>query len=294
MDQDRRRRNKGKQTARGDRRTVHQGSRRSSSAADAVRFLREHEIRDQLESRTHNREYPTERFISLRCLEEIWTFDCLESFLDILDIDSDRESVLYVRKNLIKVLSILVAIRWDDWSRFADLFLDDGRRRLREDSSLPFCLTALEDNTFLGKSFASDFLNVQYAYLPIIVEQGESKTYPPTRPLPFLKTFSTRIGAGAYGVVTKEVVACHQFKPKSEYATDLIGVCNSPIHLVETSTHTPTGRNYCREKAVSSTRRLSERGPKSDETQLKSFQPSKNSKISGRYHSRRRRRYRIT
>jgi hypothetical protein len=182
MEQERRRKNKGKQPVRGERRNVayHQGSRRSSTAADAVRFLREYEIRDKLESRTHNRECPAERFISLRSLEEIWTLDILERFLDTLEIDSDSDFVLYVRKNLIKILSILVAIRWDDWPRFESAFLDGGRRRLREDSSLPFSLLALEDDTLLGKSFASDFLNAQYVYLSIIIKQGESKIYPRT------------------------------------------------------------------------------------------------------------------
>jgi hypothetical protein len=226
-----RRRKKSKQPARRERRNVtyYQGPRRSSGAIDAVRFLRENEIREKLELRTYNRECPAERFISLRSLEDIWTFDILERFLDTLEIDSDTDSVLYVRKNLIKILSILVAIRWDDWSRFESAFLDGGRRRLREDSSLPFSLLALEDDTLLGKSFASNFLNAQYAYLPIVVEQGESKIYPRTRPLPFLKSMSTRIGAGGFGVVTKEVVACHQFKPQSEYKTDLIEVRVSPI-----------------------------------------------------------------
>ena len=138
----------------------------------------------------------------MRALEEIWTLDCLGKFLDILDIACDA---LYVWRNLIKVLSILVAIRWDDWSRFENIFLDGGRGRVCEDTSLPFALSALEEDSFLGKSFVSDFLNVQHAYIPIVVEQGESKTYPRTRPLPFLKSRSSQIGAGGYGVVTKEV-----------------------------------------------------------------------------------------
>lgn len=233
MDRERRKKNKGKQPVRGEPRNVTypQGPRRPSSAADAVRFLRENEIRDTLESRTHNRECPGERFISLRTLEEIWTWDCLQRFLDILGIDSDIGSAQYVRKNLIKVLSILVAIRWEDWSRFEDIFLEGRRRRLREDSSLPFALASLEDDSFLGMSFASDFLNVQHAYIPIVVEEGESKIYPRTRPLPFLKSRSSNIGVGGFGVVTKEVIACHQFMPKSEYKLDLISVCYWPIYF---------------------------------------------------------------
>jgi hypothetical protein len=234
MDRERRKKNKGR-PVRGEPRnlTYHQAPRRSSTAADAVRFLRENGIRDKIESRTHNREYPRERFISLRTLEEIWTFDCLESLLDILEIDSDRDSVLYVRKKLIRVLSILVAIRWDDWSRFEIVFLDGEGTRLREDSSLPFALSALEEDSFLGTSFASDFLNVQHAYIPIIVEEGESKIYPRTRPLPFLKHKSSKIGAGGFGIVTREVIACHQFMPKSEYKSDLISVCCVPIHILD-------------------------------------------------------------
>ncbi|KAG0651751.1 leucine-rich repeat receptor serine threonine-kinase, partial [Hyphodiscus hymeniophilus] len=225
MDRERRRKNKGKQPARGEREprnvTYHQGPRRSSSAADAVRFLRENEIRERLEARTHNREYPMGRFISLKALEEIWTPACLEGLLDILDIDYDIDSALYIRTHLIKVLSILVAIRWDDWSRFESVFLERERMRVRGDSSLPFALSALEDNSFLGMSFASDFLNVQNAYIPIVVEEGESKTYPRTRPLPFLKSQSSQIGAGGFGIVTREVLARHQFMPKSEYKVDL-------------------------------------------------------------------------
>jgi hypothetical protein len=232
MDRERRKKNKGKQPMRGEREprnvTYQQGPRRPSSASDAVRFLRENEIREKLESRTHNREYPMERFISFKTLEEIWTMDCLERFLDILDIDCDTDSALYIRKNLIKVLSILVAIRWDDWSRFRTIFLIGEARRVREDSSLPFALSALEEGSFLGMSFASDFLNVQHAYIPIVVEQGESRIYPRTRPLPFLKSRSSQIGAGGFGVVTKEIIACHQFMPKSEYKLELISVRYTP------------------------------------------------------------------
>ena len=234
MDRERRKRNKGKQPVRGDREprniTYHQGPRRTSGAADAVRFLRENEVREQLESRTHNREYPKERFISLKTLEEIWTVECLKRFLDILKLDYDINLAPYVRRNLIKVLSILVTIRWDDWSRFEAIFLDRDGRRAREDSSLPFALSALEDNSFLGMSFASDFLNVQHAYTPIVVEEGESKIYSRTRPLPFLKSQSSQIGAGGFGIVTREVVASHQFKPKSEYKLDLISVGSIPLY----------------------------------------------------------------
>ena len=181
----------------------------------AQEFLRDHAILESLTERTHNLDSPAERFISQTSLKEVWTSDNLRKFLNILNRETDPQIIHYVRSNLIKTLSILVIIKWDQWTRFSKIFLED--RNGRGDDALPFTFSALEDESFFGKSFAQEFFNMQYTFLPIIIEQGENQIYSRSRPLPFIKSKRRQIAVGGYGVVTKEVIARDQFNYGSEH-----------------------------------------------------------------------------
>jgi hypothetical protein len=216
---------KGKRAARGRVDTSLYGPSGSSSSnpnqflRDPRQFIRDHEIRDKLGDATINRELRVERFVTHECLRAIWEHLLVE-FLGILGFENRPVLVDNISKNLLKTMSILVAIKWEDWARFGDIFLEHRNnlvRHDRKDAFLPHSFSKLGDESFLGKSWAGDFLSTQYTYLPIVVEEGVNKVYSRTRPLPFIRSKTKLIAEGGYGVVTKEVIACHQFKPLTNY-----------------------------------------------------------------------------
>jgi hypothetical protein len=162
-----------------------------------------------------------DRFITEHSLRKIWNGGLLTGLLQVLGYDEDNGLVGDVLMNLIKTISILVSIRWDEWPRFAGIFLEYRDRAVlrhdRKDRALPHSLQVLEDGSFLGKSWAVDFSMMQSSFLPIIIEQGKNTTYPRTRPLPFIRSKREKIATGAYGVVTKETIAKYQFLPQNEF-----------------------------------------------------------------------------
>ncbi|KAH8592625.1 kinase-like domain-containing protein [Bisporella sp. PMI_857] len=198
-------------------------------------FLQKEGIRKKLADATVNRDLKAERFITHKSVERIWKWDILKRFLEILGFENDDTLVELVIKGLLKTLSILVAIRWQKWHLFKTTFLEDGEgplrtlRHDRNDSAIPYSLENLEDDAFLGKDWAEDFLLAQYTYIPIVVEQGGNEIFPRTRPLPFIRSKSKEIAKGGYGVVTKEVIACHQFRPLLDYTSNDLNAEELPV-----------------------------------------------------------------
>jgi hypothetical protein len=233
-------------------------------------------------------------FITEHSLRKIWNGGLLTGLLEILGYE-DNGLVGDVLMNLIKTISILVSIRWDEWPRFGGIFLEyrDGAvlRHDRKDRALPHSLQVLGDASFLGKSWAVDFSRMQSSFLPIVIEQGKNATYPRTRPLPFIRSKRQKIAIGAYGVVTRETIAKYQFLPQNEYnSRDLHKVNNFrlstadfalEIILISSTVESPSkldinsdgniGRTGSGQKVIPSKRRLSQRSPESSSFQRKSL-----------------------
>ena len=193
-------------------------------------FLRVNNILDKLGEATINRETPQHGFISQQSLLKIWKGGVLAGFLMTLGYGNNPALVDNVLMHLIKTTSILVAIRWQEWSSFGQIFFEPRRgevlRHDRKDQNLPYSLDILEDLSFLGKSWAGDFLGKQSCFLPIIIEQGTNDVYPRTRPLPFIRSRTQEIAIGGYGSVSKEVIAKYQFLPQTDInSRDLNKVC---------------------------------------------------------------------
>src|SRR3979411_2343713 len=116
------------------------GSAGSSGSTDsrAQRFLERERIRDDLEEAVFNKEENLERFISHKSLKQIWA-GRLIPFFEILQPGYDNSAIIFAEKNLIRTLSILVAIDWPHWSTFWDLFFtskDSSGKQNHLDSSL--------------------------------------------------------------------------------------------------------------------------------------------------------------
>lgn len=190
------------------------------SRLTAQDFLQEQEIRTKLAEAMINQDRIEGGFITHNSVELIWTKDILKRFLEKLGFKNDDTLVGLVMKHLLKTISILVAIAWGDWHLFGTKFLEydhgggPGRtpRQDRNDSTIPYSFETLEDNAFLGPGCANYFLVTQYPYIPIVLKEGETAIFPRTRPLPFIRSKSKTIAEGGYGVVTKEVIACGQFR----------------------------------------------------------------------------------
>lgn len=179
----------------------------------AQAFLEKEGIRDELEEAVINKEENLERFISHKSLKQIWTARLIP-FFQILEPGYDNSAIIFAEKNLIKTLSILVAIGWPHWSSFWDLFFtskDSSGRLNHLDNSLPYAFLILKDVSFLGK-WAPAFQRMQHIFIPIVVESGQIQEYEKEYRLPFIDLERKDIGEGGFGKVTKEVIACHQFR----------------------------------------------------------------------------------
>ncbi|KUJ23541.1 kinase-like protein [Mollisia scopiformis] len=192
-------------------------------------FLRREKIRARLGEAVYNKGCPqAEQFIIPQDLHEIWRPQILRNFLGVLGYSGEENLVQTVLDHLIKTISILVYIRWEEWSRFESIFFPNGWgkpvREDRTDARIPYPDIILEEDQFLGSgdAAASDFFNHQNVYIPKIIEQGKRILIPKTTPLPFIKKQQEKIAVGGYGVVTKEVIAKHHFRPKSKFGSDPI------------------------------------------------------------------------
>lgn len=110
-------------------------------------------------------------------------------------------------KELLKIVSILVLIHWDHWSDFQSIFfLTGGLPRLeRTDAELPFTYEVLKQPDFLG-GYATLFRDNQFAFLPIIIEEGHDQVYTQNYRLPIVSE-SKDVETGSYGEVTQVSVA---------------------------------------------------------------------------------------
>ncbi|KAH0559802.1 hypothetical protein GP486_003678 [Trichoglossum hirsutum] len=181
-----------------------QGTEKAEKKAEKKRIKKKREeMRQKIDERIQRPGEANGKFVTAKSLQEVWRFE-LERFLEDLGL-GDQEQWEFVDTNLLKTLSILVYMRWDNWSKFTEVFMKDGQfRKDRVDSKLPYQLTTLRDKSFLG-GWGSSFIDHQYIFIPIVLTQGKIETYRTERRLP-LNTGSKELGSGAFGKVTEEVI----------------------------------------------------------------------------------------
>ncbi|KAL5002107.1 kinase-like domain-containing protein [Aspergillus recurvatus] len=139
-------------------------------------------IRDKLQSRMQRRN-SLRKFITRDSLEDIWSVECLEDFVRQYKPFTTSD-ISIIRESYLQTLSILVDISWDRWQDFKTIFLE---RTGRSDQNIPtYSLQTLEDETFLGVSWAGTFLDTRYIYCPVDIVEGENLKYSEGWRLPFL------------------------------------------------------------------------------------------------------------
>ncbi|PLN80583.1 protein kinase-like protein [Aspergillus taichungensis] len=155
-------------------------------------------------------------FIPRDALDDIWTNERLELFIQITQPGFDSSRIPIIRNAHLQTLSVLVSIRWDEWRHFSQIFIYTPRRT---DQDIPeYDLTALRHSNFLGEEWAFKFLFERVIFWPIDIEEGKNNVKPKDWRLPFLEGRSENLGRGAYGSVTKEVIPAIHYRPSEESA----------------------------------------------------------------------------
>lgn len=109
--------------------------------------------------------------------------------------------------HFLKVISILVMIRFRRWDHFREIFVD---RQDRQDKDLPFKRDILTDYDFLGPVDGAFFYSSQWMFCPLVIRERREpyilEKDECERRLPFIRS-PEKIGEGATAVVSMETVA---------------------------------------------------------------------------------------
>lgn len=173
-------------------------------------------IRGKLVNATYQSGSPTLAFIPYAKLKEIWSDDLLARFLDYQQIELDEDQINTAKENLLRTISLLLIIRWTDWWRFKDIFFPADSNlacRRRDTNVLSFETSELADPSFLGGNDPDRivfFLQKRWEYFPLKLKEGSQTEVHGDSRLPFIHE-PEPCGCGAYGEVTKEVIARGQY-----------------------------------------------------------------------------------
>ena len=174
------------------------------------------ELWNDIQASMHKKGDAFATFIPRDALDEIWTNDRLELFIQHTEPGFDSSQIPTIRDAHLQTLSVLVFIRWDGWTRFAQIFIYTPHRT---DRDIPeYDLAALHHTDFLGNDWAFKFHFERVIFWPINIEEGKNNVKPKDWRLPFLEGRSEDLGRGAYGSVTKEVIPAIHYRPSGEGA----------------------------------------------------------------------------
>ena len=179
------------------------------------------EILEEILDHIHRVSDEDHGFITLHHLQKIWTKEReteigkqtrLGHFFALLGWD-DKPLLEQVEASLLKIVSILIRIKWTQWSKFRETFsdhIDGSGEHDRLDANLPF--KSLEQ--FGGQSFSTEaadsFRAHQYTFTPIDIFAGTDKTFDENRRMPFVQK-SVELGRGSFATVYKETIAKGQY-----------------------------------------------------------------------------------
>lgn len=159
------------------------------------------------------------RFVTRHSLDGIWTTARLETFCRIahLGMVKRTELIEYLRKYLLRTLSILVSIHWGLWGTFHQTFFDHfiAPAFSRVDRNMKrYGQAELGREDFLGSTrWANSFLRVRDEFFPIAIKEGMVKVYKEGRRLPFIdQNGVVELGEGGYGKVRKEIIAIMRYR----------------------------------------------------------------------------------
>jgi hypothetical protein len=161
----------------------------------------------------------SQSFITQERLKEVWmrqrNSSCLlDEFLQYLPKFSRDE----VQNFLLNIISILVFIHWDDWPSFTGYFgLARGKFK---DEHLPLSAEQCEEVFRSSPSDGSEFRQIQYAFIPVQIQQNSTRALPETEWRLPLTSEGQKNETGSYGTVTKVIIAKGYFRNRNGKMND--------------------------------------------------------------------------
>lgn len=162
-------------------------------------------------------------YIPHAALREIWSDDILQELVNQKQLGLDEHQIAHVKEYLLQMISLLVFIEWEEWWRFRDIFfLTSNLSRRRRDKNIPYLdRNDLEDSSFLSRRAShkiTSFLQNRWRFCPLVIEEGDPMDfegqYHLEWRLPLINIDPDVCQKGAFGTVTKEIIARGHFIPK--------------------------------------------------------------------------------
>ncbi|KAF2796627.1 kinase-like protein [Melanomma pulvis-pyrius CBS 109.77] len=125
-------------------------------------------------------------------LQKAWENIGLEKFFELRGITLSKQECELIKTTYLSLVSTLVTIKWHEWWRFRDLFLEDKDEHFK-DSQLPIRDKSILDQ-YLDPQDASLFWKMQHEYIHIMLPDCECKRLLPNSNLPYLKSKQRRLG----------------------------------------------------------------------------------------------------
>lgn len=169
-------------------------------------------IGDEIMSKTFRRteEYGRYKFITLHILEKIWTDERLADLFAGTELSEGRW-LPRLKDEYLKILSILVVMSWNKWSRFKAVFIDHPGRA---DQDLPLHESDI-DGTHFDKSQMQKFVESQSQFLPTTIIENTDIDCTPVFQMPFETAPKMVSDKGSYSsVVEKVVVVSRQYQDR--------------------------------------------------------------------------------
>jgi hypothetical protein len=149
---------------------------------------------------------PLQSFITRERLLEVWLDNKDGSCpLDELQLYIPIFSQHDILEHLLRVISILVFIFWDDWSSLADHFGFESNKFT--DQNVPLSPEQCKKVFSQSPCYQAEFHQAQFAFVPVFIKQNEHlRLRNPNLRLP-LSSEGQPNETGSYGTVTKVAIA---------------------------------------------------------------------------------------
>ena len=168
-------------------------------------------IGDDIMSKTFRRteDFGKYKFITLHILEKIWTDERLADLFAGTEL-SEGQWLPCLRKEYLRILSILVVISWNKWSRFRAVFIDHPGRA---DQDLPLHESDI-DGTHFDKTQLQNFVNSQSQFLPTTIIENTDIECEAVYQMPFDTAPEMVSNKGSYSSVEKVVIVSRQYRDR--------------------------------------------------------------------------------
>lgn len=193
------------------------------------------DLREELDKKTYNRDTSDAAFIPYDRIQEVWAGDRLERFLKAhADESIPPEEIEIAQTSLLRMISLLIDIHWDGWSRFRQIFFlhPDAPAKRRDDNIKSLDDETLKHKSFLGNtSFPRNFITNKWIYIPVTLDGYSLVPHDKGTRLPLVRD-DNWLRNGGFGEVTKEMIPRNHIVFK--HLSDHLGLSTDQTNSVST------------------------------------------------------------